>query len=175
MVKGQPLPLHEWLIVALLILAFGLLTITTLIQNHRIPSTTQMIDISFDLVEVTVQGAVEKPGVYELNKGRKIKDLWLLCGPLPEADLKGFKPNSYLRDGQTLKVPAKEMITIYLKGAVSKETSLQVEKGTRLYELKDKIEFLPQADFEKMKNSRRLLKDQELIFVIFQKAKKPII
>lgn len=166
------LPVHEWLIVSLLIISLLLLSFVTLFWKKDSPPVTQeQIELTNERIEVTVQGAVERPGMYELNKGCRLKELWKLCFPFSEADLRRFKPNSLLRDGQTIKVPLKEYIIVHLTGAVASTGPLRVLKGTALKELKHLSEFLPEADLEKLDKSRRL-KDQETIHIPYKKKKK---
>ncbi|MBA2369735.1 MAG: SLBB domain-containing protein [Candidatus Protochlamydia sp.] len=166
------LPAHEWLIVSLLIISLLLLSFVTLFwKKNSFPVSHEQIELTNERIEVTVQGAVERPGIYELNKGSKLKDFWKICLPHPEADLRRFKPNSLLRDGQTLKVPFKEYITVHLKGAVASAVSLRVLKGTALKEMMHLIEVLPEGDLGKL-NKQRRLKDQEIIHIPYQKRKK---
>ncbi|WP_068467006.1 SLBB domain-containing protein [Candidatus Protochlamydia phocaeensis] len=167
------LPFHEWLIICLLIMALILLSFLTLIKNKaELPPVHSVHELSSQTIQVSVKGAVARPGEYELKKGAKLKELLELCAPLSDADLSQLKPTGKLRDGQSIHIPLQEWLTIYVEGAVNQNMILQVKKGTQLKDLVDKIDFSPDADKEKMKKARRL-KDQETINVPTIKAKKP--
>ncbi len=166
------LPAHEWLIIVLLITALLLLSLVTLIwRRDKLPPIEAQHELTTELVQVTVQGAVERTGVFEMRKGCKFKELWELCRPLPDANLTRFKPNQFIRDGQVVIVPLKEYITVYLKGAVTPQGALRVMKGMQVRELKGLVELFPDADREKLNKSRRL-KDQETIHIPLKKQMK---
>ena len=92
--------------------------------------------------------------------------------PLPEADLSKLKLKSKLKDGQVIKILAKEWITVYLEGAVEEQGALKVLKGTKLQDLSESVHFLPDADSAKL-NKKRVLKDEEVINVPCKKVKPP--
>jgi hypothetical protein len=157
------LPTHEWLIIALLIVVLMLLTgLAFFSKKQMMPIPQSEHALTTEIVEVTVQGAVEHIGVFEFRKGAKMKDLWALCKPQVEADLTHFKPNQLLRDGQLIKIPLKEYITIYITGAVQQEGPIQVLKGTPLKDLKHLLSFKTNAETKYLNKTRRL-KDQEII------------
>lgn len=163
---------HEWLIVSILITTLILLTGMAFFSKKRvlpIPRTEHLL--TTELVDVTVQGAAEHIGIFELRKGARIKDLWKLCKPTFDADLSSFKPNQLLRDGQVIKIPLKEYLTVYIRGAVQQEVVLRVLKGTQLKDLKDMIVLQKDADI-KILNAKRRLKDQEVIHIRSKKISK---
>lgn len=168
----QSLPIHEWLIVVLLL---GILTLLIIITwTHREPSFPQTTTPHFmtpQEIEVIVEGKVEKPGTYRLKKGTKLEELLTLCGPLPEADLDRLKLTKILKDGQKVKIVPKEEITVFIKGAVKQEISVTVPSGTTLEQLLGKIECLPNADIKKLQKKRKL-KDQEIVHVPTKKTRK---
>lgn len=166
MSNSKKMPLHEWLAVLVIILAMILLTVVALFnQNDSLPEHTgQPHFIAPQEIEITVEGAVENPGIHQLKKGARVKDALLAAKTLPEADISKLKLESKLRDGRVIKVPYKAMITIYLQGAVEVEGVLKVKKGTRLNELVNIAVFSPLADLSAL-NKKRRLKDGETIHV----------
>lgn len=167
------LPTHEWLIIGLLVSSLLILALVAWTgKKDRLPLVLAPQEISLQDIQVTVQGAVARPGSYELKRGNKLKDLWERCEPLPDADLSQFKPNSLLRDGQVVKVPLKEYVTVFIEGAVAQPKSLKILKGTQMKELLSLLEFLPEADKAKLNKTRRL-KDQEIIHIPVKKPRKP--
>ena len=121
---------------------------------------------------MTIKGAITHSGIHELKRGARLKDLLALAVPASDADLKKLKVNSKLRDGQVIKVPTLEWITVHLKGAIEQEGPLKVLKGTKMEDLIEQVAFLPEADRAKLKK-KRLLKNDEVIQVALKKVAKP--
>lgn len=134
------------------------------------PTSTQSVSsekghyITPITIEVTVEGAVEHPGPYSLQKNAPLRELLDQAKPLPLADLKRMNLDSKLRQGQVVHVKSKEMITIYLEGAVLVPGAHQFPKGTKLSDLKDQALFLPQADLHVL-NKKRKLKPNEVLTI----------
>lgn len=171
----QKLPLHEWLIISLLIAIFFLLIGIAYIRESRssLPSTDAPQELIDSYIYVTIRGAVVKPGSYALKRGATLKQLVELTPTLPEADLKGLKWHRPLRDGQIIHIPVKSLITIFLEGAVETEGAMQVFKGTRWEDLLTLVRFKAEADLKKL-HKKRYLKDQEVIHVpVKKKNQKP--
>lgn len=165
------LPPHEWIIISLLIVTISLLTVVVLGRKDVMPPLQAMTELSSDVIQVIVKGAVANAGSFELKKGVKLKDLLALAQPLADADLSRIKPNAKLRDGQTIKIPALEWIQVHIVGAIEEEIqSIRVLKGTKVQDLIEKIQFAPDADLNALKK-KRLLKDEETIAVPAKKIK----
>lgn len=60
-----------------------------------------------ELLSVHVVGAVEKPGVYVLEKDKRINDAVQLASPTDKADLTQINLAAFLEDGKQIYVPAK--------------------------------------------------------------------
>lgn len=101
------LPQREWVVVGLIAVGMLVLALVTWIRGDK---TTATIDAPHYLVsqeiEVRIEGAVEKPGLYTLKRGAVLSEALELAVPSPEANLKKYKMDRILRDGQTIKVPA---------------------------------------------------------------------
>lgn len=159
------LPIYEWLIIVLLLLIlFVLIMIAYVRQEKALPPTATPYELVKSQFEVTIQGAVSKPGTYLIKKGSLLEEAIELARPLPEADLRSFRRYSKVRDGQKINVPTKQMITVTLEGAIENPGPIQVPKGSRLEELIPYLQFTPEADVKKIQRKRRL-KDQEVIHV----------
>lgn len=163
--NAQTLPFHEWVIVALLVAIFAVLTLVTTLKNHDVmPPTGAPHHLTAQEIEVEIKGAVAKPGFYTLKKGAIMQDLLNLAEPLPEADLKRIKGTSRLKNDQYVHIPAKETIVIFIDGAVKEKGPITMYKGSALKDLIPQLEFLPNADVQSL-NKKRKLKDQEIIEV----------
>lgn len=102
------LPFHEWLIICLLVATLSMLAFITLIwKNDVLPPTSAAHEPQAQTIQVAINGAVAKEGSYDLAKGAVLKELLDKAQPLPEADLNRLKPQSKLRNGQRIHVPAK--------------------------------------------------------------------
>lgn len=163
------LALHEWFIVSLLIISLILLICITRVSKEVPPSlSNERHELVSTLIEIEVEGAIEKCGTYFLKKGSRLKHLFQECIPLPEADLSKFKYNKKLRDGEIIRVPYQKWISIYLEGAVVQKGILKVKQGTKISDLETFIECLPNADL-KVFRKKRLLKDGEIFTIPFKK------
>lgn len=161
----QKLPFHEWLIISLLVAVLLMLTFITLLwKRQELPPTATSHEIANEFVQVTISGAVQKPGSYEFKKGVMLKELLALAQPLPEANLDGLRVNSRLRDGQVVKIQIQKWITVHLEGAVEQPGPFKIKQGAFLQDLTDLVAFASNADTDKLQKKRRL-KDQEVIVV----------
>lgn len=168
------LPLHEWIIITLLMAIMAMLAILVIMNRSKAePLTMQPHEVVSSNLYVSIQGAVSKPGNYTLKKGATVRDLVELAELCPEADQTQIKWKNRLREGQIVKIPTRKMITIYLTGAVTHPGPLNVLSGTRLEELSKQITFLPEADVKKL-NKKRYLKDQEVVEVLSKKSSKKL-
>ncbi len=164
------LPFHEWCIVIL----FSLILFTmvalgwTRPQNELLPTNTSKAA----LVNVSIEGAVLKPGNYELPSTATIKHLLALAQPLESADLSEIRERRRLYDKQTVQVPHGKMMTIYLNGAVKEVGAVSIRKGTRLSEFVAKLEVLPEADISLLQKRKRFLKEGEHLHVPTKKLLK---
>jgi len=100
------LPLHEWLAVAsILALMAAFMAITTIQRNHYSPSPHNLNEIQE--IEVSIKGAVEKPGTYRVQQGTLLKELLQQAIPMENSNLSRLKLERPLRDGQAIHVPKK--------------------------------------------------------------------
>ncbi len=90
----ERLPIHEWLAVVLIISTFLLLTIISLSNYEKPIIETEDVIASQPLVEITIEGAVKFPGIYQVEKGTPILEAINLAEPLPSAKLNKIKPHS---------------------------------------------------------------------------------
>jgi protein involved in polysaccharide export with SLBB domain len=173
MINSKGLPVHEWLIICLLIAFIAVLTLTTYLNRKNLPLPTESPHYLISPeVQIKIEGAVEKPGFYTVLKGTTVRQVLEQAVLLPEADQSRLSLEKKVRDGQRLRVPLQEMITVFIEGAVESSIVLKVPKGTRLQDLIEKIRFLPEADQQKLQKKRRL-KDREVIDVPVKNSKKP--
>jgi len=171
------LPFHEWAIVGLLIIALASIVAVAFVHRpSSLPVTEKRIELVNKNIVVEIHGAVQKPGVYELPKGSRYKDLFAQAIPQPHADLRKFKMQSALRSGQTIHVPPQVWITVNIEGAVVAPGAKEVLEGTTLSQLSEEIAFAEDADRQKLQKKRKL-KEGEIIRVpkLRKKIKKALV
>jgi NADH:ubiquinone oxidoreductase subunit F (NADH-binding) len=161
----------EWMVVAGLVILMGVITYTS--HSHWLTSQPVKYDTPHYLdsteISVRIEGAVKSPGIYKVHKGATVGDIVQLAGAADNADLKRMVVERKVREGQTIKVLAKEYITIYLKGAVKLPGATIVPKGTTMQELIERFEWPNEADLEALKQGKRR-KDGQIVKVGYKKT-----
>lgn len=169
---GTKLPLHEWLIILLFCSLLLGLTAIALIKPKpvfdSISSRNEKI-IPSDVMQIKVEGYVAKPGFYQLPYQTTLKKLLEMVEPASSADLSELNYRKKLRDGQTIIIPERKIITIQVTGAVQEPGALKILSGTRCCDLADQLKLLPEADIKALKRKNRFVKGGDMIEVQFQK------
>jgi protein involved in polysaccharide export with SLBB domain len=167
------LPIHEWCIILLFCLI--LLVLAGFAFNRPKPAFATILPSSepiATILEVRIEGHVAKPGLYRLPLNAKLKDLLEQAQPLSSADLSQLNWRRKLRNGQTLHVPERRLITIQLAGAVCQPGPLLILSGTRCCELADQLQVLPEADLSAMRKKKRFLQEGDHIEIPVKRKKK---
>lgn len=163
------LPFYEWLIICLfcsllLVLAsFAFLGRTPVYSSLSVELPLSEIPLSH--LEIKVEGAVAHPGVYRLPLNTSLKELMAQAELLPTADLSELPWRKKLRDQQTITVPERREITIYIDGAVKQPGAMQILSGTRCQELIDQLDLLPEADLRTLKRKRQFLQEGGCLYI----------
>lgn len=169
--ESEKLNNYEWIVVFSLILLMA--TITFVTHKHWFSLAPEKhFEPHYVLdqkIYVRVEGAVESPGNYILERGNTIENALALAKPAANADLKKIHVSRKVKDGQIIKVPAIEYITIYLEGAVEHPGALVLPKGTLMEDIISIAHFKERADLSKLQTKRRL-KEGEKVKVLLQKS-----
>ena len=170
--EDKQLPLHEWLLIGLLITFFLVLTVTTCQRRQELPALTEPPHhlVPPD-VQVKIEGAVAHPGFYTVPKESTVQQVLEKASLLPEADTNRLKLHQRVRDGQKIKVPRQATIIVYIEGAVENPRAIEMPKGAIVQDLIEKIAYLPEADQTKLQKTRRL-KNGEVFYIPTKKPKK---
>jgi NADH:ubiquinone oxidoreductase subunit F (NADH-binding) len=109
--KNGRLLIREWVIVYLLTgLILSLISISwiTRIQEERgfSSKTLSFSSISTEIV-ISIEGAVEKPGIYQFPIGVSYQEILEKAVPAPEADRRRLKKKKNFYESQTVFVPFK--------------------------------------------------------------------
>lgn len=152
------LEVHEWLAIAAAISTLLVITLATCFNGKIIETKTfQLHQASLsEQINILVEGAVKNPGPYLLPSDSTLLDALMKADPLPQADLRRLKTSKKLRSGQTIKVPSRPMMTVFIEGAVEKPGTVSIPKNSRLKDLKKYIVLQENADFEKLPLERIL-------------------
>ena len=139
----------------------SLLAIAKIQAWHYSKGTTT---ISVGMVQVNVEGFVEKPGVYEFPAGTPLGEVMRKAKPKRFADLRSIDLQSSLRDSQQIKIEPLNCLQIHVRGAVALAETIEVEPGTRICQLKKKIQLTDEADLNFFKK-RNYVSDGDVIFI----------
>jgi|GEM_PF-4371561 len=167
------LPLHEWSVIVL----FSLLLLTLAAFAFRgstrpPPLPLPLAEPEAAVLEIKVYGQVAKPGVYRFPIHATMQDVLARAQPLSSADLSSLNGRRKLRDGQTIRIPERHLITIYTAGAVQHPGAMQILSGTRYCELADQLDILPEADLKGMRKKTSFVSEGDVVNVPMQKKEK---
>lgn len=101
---------REWVALSIFMLAMCFLTYETqsFFGRGSGASNDESHFLADPMITVFVEGEVKAGGLIEVKRGTLIEEVLKRAEPTPNADLKRFKPDAKVRDGQVLKVPAKK-------------------------------------------------------------------
>lgn len=160
--KRPSLNISEWLVITLFLFLMAAMAVISkvscakaqevLVQNHKEES-----------VKIEISGEVHKPGVYEFEEGTTYGEA------LKKARLKRFADVSKISldekvHGTQIVVPSLKEIRVRVSGEVRQSGELVVPAGTRICDLKSKINLTEQAD-PNVLSRRKILDDGEKIHV----------
>ncbi|KIC72776.1 hypothetical protein DB42_CT00500 [Neochlamydia sp. EPS4] len=168
MAPKENLPKREWVVIICLILF--MIVLTCLTHKHRFLSSRKYSEphhLYNRQQTVRVEGAVEYPGLYNVEKTATLANVLEQAKVHLEADLSKISLNKKVNNSQLIKVPYKEYITVRVEGAVKKRGSLTVLRGTLMEDLIKLIEPLEKADVGRLKRKRKL-RDGEIIKVLIK-------
>ncbi len=115
-------------------------------------------------VEIIISGEVAHPGAFSALPGTRIGDLVKKSRPKRFADLKGIDLDSPVEKALELVIPRLSEISVRIEGAVAVPIELKLPAGSRICDLKPKIECDGNANLQFFKK-RRLLKNGEIVYV----------
>lgn len=103
------LPIYERLTASVIILFILFLAFLNLyLDDGKLPKTQDAIVIvTSPLIEITVEGAVKKPGKYQVKKGTLVQEVLKLADPFDTANLKRIKLDSKITRRRTIRVHEK--------------------------------------------------------------------
>lgn len=103
----------EWLIVSIFCLILLSLTFYGWINRDQeyLPEYEPGTYSVTSLITVAIEGEVVTPGVYQVKRGTKIKDVIEMAVLKENGDISSIKVNTKVRSKQKIKIPAKKTST----------------------------------------------------------------
>ncbi len=129
-----------------------------------------MVGTHAELVHVTIEGFVDRPGVYDLPKGMPVGEALRKARPKRFADLRNIDLKRPITSS-VLKIEPLCSLQIHVMGEVTAPGTIEVEPGTRICQLKQKIALTPDADLTFFKK-RKFVDDGDVIVVPCKKNLK---
>lgn len=162
----------EWILVSSLLILLASLVIITRFHEHRKAAQLKLLAQTVEKpISISIEGAVSKPGIYSVPPGTRLGDVLKKSRPKRFANLRPIDLEQPVEADIALQISELTCIRVRVAGAISNPVELEVPAGTRLSDLKSKIQCTPLADGDFLK-SRRLLKDGEVVEVPVAAEKK---
>jgi protein involved in polysaccharide export with SLBB domain len=159
----------EWILVSSLLLILASLVVLAKINTYRAAILVETHKLEpVEAVAVTIEGAVARPGTYQIIPGTLMSQVLKKARPSHLADLTRFSANQRIKNPIHIQIEPLREITIYLEGEVTGSCEIHLPPESRLCDLKSKIEFTSLADqafIQSLGKKRRRLKNGEILFV----------
>ncbi len=120
--------------------------------------------VPVEMVEVEISGCVRKSGRYQIPAGSSVLPALRKARPLPFADMTNISLDEPISVPIRIEIPRLEKIIVFVEGCVETSVRLELPAGSRVCDLKGRIELAQGADLQYLKR-RRLLKNQERVVV----------
>jgi SLBB domain-containing protein len=161
----KSLEASEWILsLSLILILASLFTITRFHEHRKKNKLIACASVAVRPVEIAISGEVAHPGVFSALPGTRIGDLVKKSCPKRFADLTGIDLDSPVEKALELAIPRLSELSVRIEGAVTAPIELKVPAGSRICDLKPKIECSGDANLQFFKK-RRLLKNGEIIYV----------
>jgi hypothetical protein len=154
----------EWLLVVSLIFIMAALVVIAKVNAHRASSLIVSEDLKQETVLVTIEGAVAKPGVYPVLAGSLVGEALRKARPKPLANLQILPLGQLVEGPLHIKVEELSEVTVYVVGAVVEPVEMVLPAGSRICDLKAKVNLTAEAN-KSFFRRRKLLKNGEKIVV----------
>ncbi len=164
MVK-KSLQSSEWLLVGSLLAILASLVLVAKINLYLSSETLSNFHLEPEkLIEISISGAVHKPGIYQISQGMPLEKALKKARPKKNACLKKLDLEQKVETPLQVVLEELSEIVVTIEGAVEEAVELRLEPGARICDLKSKIRLTEEADRRFFKR-RRILKDGEKITI----------
>ena len=123
----------------------------------------QLIDAPLEYI-VTISGAVKKPGEYPCSAGTSIGDALKKAKPSPFANLQLLDLKKFITGPCDVVIEELKEVRVQVDGAILEPLEIVMPVGSRISDLKSKIDFTQESD-KSFFRRKKLLKDGDKITV----------
>jgi hypothetical protein len=158
----QSMIASEWVLIGSIALILGSFWLVA--QYHRAfgrsPERYSVLSLAVESpassVTVAISGAVKRPGEYVVSQGTTLQQVLRKALPMASADLSSLPLQKFLETSQAIEVPELREIRIFVEGAVLRPVELLLPAGSRIFDLRGKIDLSSEADRKFLKRKKLL-------------------
>jgi hypothetical protein len=133
-----------------------------LVAKFNAMRVATMLELVEEEVVVRVEGAVKRPGEYRVAMGTPLEQVLKKAKPFLEADLRGLSLKENIVDSKTIAIERLKTVIVWVTGAVVEEGEIELPVGSRISDLKGKIELKEEADKSFLKRKRKLKNGEKI-------------
>jgi hypothetical protein len=160
----------EWVLIGTLLYFIASIIIIANLNIYWAKSNSLALETHLP-VEIMVTGAVKRPGAHKITPGEKLEALLRKAGLKREADLSALDLAQRIEASGALHVPERIEVSIQVSGEVVNPGLYSFPKGSRLQDIKTKLEFTDEADLTPLK-SKKILKDGQNLVITKKEMSK---
>ena len=151
----------EWILALSLLAILASSILIAKVNVYRATTAIAEADLKpVEAVAVLIEGAVQRPGTYQVIPGTLTRTVLKKAGLKRHADLNGIDVTKRIEEATHLTIQEISEIEVAIGGEVVLPTQLRLPIGARVCDLKSKIQLTEQANPACLK-SRRQLKNGE--------------
>jgi hypothetical protein len=154
----------DWVFVASLVLVMVSLILVAKINGSRAFSAVDLHRLRQEMILVTVDGAVAKPGQYSVLSGTRVGDVLKRARVKPLADLSAVVVDELIDSPRHIQVGELLEIKVFIRGEVKEPLEITLPSCSRICDLKTKVMLTEESDLQFFKRKKRL-KNGEILEV----------
>jgi hypothetical protein len=166
--RPPSLQISEWILffsfVCIILSLFLVSKVTSARSLDSLRAAEKPLRLPVEMLSVEIRGSVQKPGIYSVPKGTTARIALRKARPKPFADLRSLALDQILEEATSFDLPALKEIHVEVRGCVVENRTLTLPVGSRISDLKGKLDLTPEANKAFFKR-QRLLKEGEIIEV----------
>lgn len=161
--RSSPLSSSEWVLATTFLLLLGSFIVIAKVNAYRAKIALEAFPVQEEIF-LTIDGAVKKPGKYQVQPGTSIEAILRKARPALDADLKSLPFMDKIDRSLHITVNKLDEIRVNVTGAIAESADLLLPPGSRICDLKSKIIFTPETELRFFRR-KKLLKDGDKIEV----------
>jgi SLBB domain len=156
----KQLRLRDWWMVCAIVVVLASLGLIGLLNRQP-----KLEESSFCLApspKVRVEGAVARPGTYQMGPDASVADLLERAGVLEGADVKGLRMRRRLKDGEQLVIGERDLVRVVVRGEVKREGEYELFAPATVGDLLKQVELTDMAQTRSLKRREILAEGVEI-------------